>query len=1104
MAVGLGLLIASDMGGPAAPRLSLAPSAPPVTQVSHPVAPHEREQEQEDNDNAAGGDDFLFRIRAFPFRHIPRGARARAFEQANRLRAPREFISNQNASSSADSSQQWTLIGPRPTFNNSSGRVTAIAIDPNDNKTVYLGGAEGGVWKTTDGGTAWTPLTDSQPTLSIGSLAIDPANSNIIYAGTGEANLNGDSYGGMGILKSTDGGKTWSLLGANIFDGLHIGALAIEKDNPQVILAASEFGLYRSTDGGATWLASMFDSASAVLFDPSSPSVAYAALIGLADATGIYKSLDGGATWNISDGAGTTATAFPSDTIRISLAISASQPKTLLAGAANADGPLTGLYQTKDGGNTWTLLSGFAYCAKQCWYNNVVAISPTDPNLVLAGGVVLEVSNDGGKTWATAPGSQNIHVDQHAIAFTADGSSVYLGNDGGVWTSVTASGGFGWFNLNATLALTQFYGGVSTQPGNPAIAVGGTQDNSSLQFANSQWRTVSCGDGAATAIDPINPQNVYISCGGGVPPGEGLVQASTVGGAAGTYRNADSGISEVEGAPFVPYLTIDPTNPKNLYFTGNQHIYQTTNSAHSWASISPDVTADILAPCAIAVSPSDSNTVYSGSCDGVVMVTHNALSGTASTWQNISAGLPLAGVTHISADPGSRMKAYATLSGFGNGHVFVTSDGGQTWVDISANLPDISANDLVIDPDIAGTLYVATDAGVFWTNNYGGVWSAIGAGLPQAAVLSLGMEHTTRTLRAATHGRSVWDLIVPVKGLNLIPLISSASPKQIPLNTSIRTLTVTGSNFAASSEVLWNQARRPTTFVSASQITASLTSADVGTDSLATVSVFTPGPGGGTSAQSYVKVGTNPAIYPLGLVNGASFSAGAGVAPGSIVSVFGVDMAPQLATFDSVPLPKTLAGASLSLSDPASGFNGLAPLYFVSGGQMNIQVPWEANPGATDTFTPAVSGANGAGVNVNVQFFAPGIFTADQSGKGQGSILNASTGTLAAPVGKYNGSHPVKRGEYISIYCTGLGLVDNPPADGAPSPSSPPANTAVQPFAIVGGAFAPPSFSGLAPGFIGLNQVNVQIPADAPTGDAVTIFLTDGFTNSNTVTIAIQ
>ncbi len=1068
----------------------------------------ERNPEAGEADASPVAERWLYKIRAFPHLRIPRGARVRAFEQLRRMSAP-ESVRAGTAGNGQQASGGWTLIGPQPEYPGNSGRVTALAVDPRDNNTVFIGGAEGGVWKTMDAGTSWTPLTDTQPALAIGALAIDPSNSQIVYAGTGEGNFNGDAYGGAGVLKTVDGGRTWTLLASDMFDQMSFLALAVSPRDGRILLAAVPLaGVYRSADGGATWQNVLPGEGDNVFFDPSNSNVAYAAMGGIfGTGTGIFKSIDAGVTWKASNGTGTTVLP-PANAGRANLAIAPSSPKTLYASfenTSNGNSTLTALYTSANGGQTWTEIAGAAYCTKQCWYNDALAVSPSDAKTLVAGGVDLMISTNGGMTWSTVQSSASVHVDQHAVAFTGDGSKVYVGNDGGVWSATEASSAFTWTNLNETLALAQFYGGVSTHPTDPTVTFGGTQDNGTLQYAGTPvWAYAICGDGGATAIDPVNPKDVYAACGGVQPAVHySVVWKSNQGGV--DFQPAEMGISGTEGVPFIPYLTIDPTNPQNLYLTGTRHIYQTTDWAATWALISPDVTADVFAPCAIAVAPSDSNTVYTGSCDGVAQVTSNALSGKSSTWTNISPGLPGNAIAHITVDPSSAKIAYATLLGFQAGHVYSTSDGGQTWKNISANLPDIPANDLVVDPDLAGTLYVATDLGVFWTNTYGRTWSELGSGLPRAAVLSLNLQRSSRTLRAATHGRSVWDLPMPLDGLNRIPEIDGAAPAQIALGSGGASLTVSGRDFAPSSVVLWNGQPRAAAFVSASEVRASLTAADVASDGLAAVSVFTPAPGGGTSGQVYVKVGTNPAVYPTGILNAASYAAGSGVAPGSIVSVFGVDFATGLSLYNSATLPSSLGGASLEVMDAAAGVNLPAPMFYVSPGQMNVQIPWETAPGDATTLQPILSGAAGGASSVTIQFFAPGIFTVDQSGGGQGSVTNAATGRLAAETGKYPSAQPIRRGEYISIYCTGLGYVDNPPPDGAPAPAKPLANTYFSPIVTIGSAQANVTFSGLAPGFIGLNQVNAQVPTNAPTGSAVPLAISDGIgDNSNTVTIAIE
>ena len=385
-------------------------------------------READPPEQAADRENWLYKIRAFPHRHFPRGARIRAFEQVRRMRS----LIETSASSSSDSALHWTLVGPQPTFDGYAGRVTSIAIDPKDQNTIYIGGAEGGVWKSTDGGATWKPLTDFEPALAIGSLAIDPSDSSVVYAGTGEQNFNADAYAGAGILKTTDGGSTWTVLGSDVFDQLGIGSLAIEPGHPDVVLAASDGGVYRSADSGATWQNVLAGPATCVLFDPTNGD-SYAAVGGAfpTPSTGVYKSLDGGVTWKPSNGSASNALPPSSNSGRIALAISPLS-HYIYAGVADLSGVSSlSFYKSTDGASSWSRLGGTAYCPRQCWYNNALAVNPANSQMLVGGGVDLLYSADGGVTWYAGVHQQRVHVDQHVVAFTADGSRVLVGNDGG-------------------------------------------------------------------------------------------------------------------------------------------------------------------------------------------------------------------------------------------------------------------------------------------------------------------------------------------------------------------------------------------------------------------------------------------------------------------------------------------------------------------------------------------------------------------------------------------------------------------------------------------------------------------------------------------------
>jgi uncharacterized repeat protein (TIGR01451 family) len=527
---------------------------------------------------------------------------------------------------------------------------------------------------------------------------------------------------------------------------------------------------------------------------------------------------------------------------RIALAISPSVfSSTLYAGIQDARngtfGSLLGFFKSTDGGKNWFhQISTPNYCGNStggsCWYNNVVRVHPANPNIVFAGGdccTHLIVSFDGATTW-TKIGSE-LHPDTHTLAFSGDGAKLYVGNDGGAYsTSNTTSLPVSFVQLNNALATIQFYPGNSIDVNNVNNAFGGTQDNSTERYSGTlTWGGVTCGDGGFTAIDPVMPNNVYTTCAGMD------IEKSTSGGTAGTWSTVKTGIVSTDRSLFIPPLAIDMSSPLRLYF-GTFRIYQTMNGAGSWGPISPDLTSGgtISAISAIAVAPSDSNTVYAGSSDGRVQVTTNAGSGSGATWADRTPGLPLRYVTQIAVDPHVSTTVYATFSGFNAGHLFESVNGGVNWTNLSGNLPNIPVDDLVVDPLFQNSLYAATDIGVFqstdggatWTVQVGGPGPARPVGLPSTPVLGLKLHNATRTLRAATHGRSMWDTHLPTADLAL----TKQGPSLIRRGAKITyTMTVVNNGLdAATGVVLTDPLPLRTTFVAFTTSTGSCTAPPVG------------------------------------------------------------------------------------------------------------------------------------------------------------------------------------------------------------------------------------------------------------------------------------
>jgi photosystem II stability/assembly factor-like uncharacterized protein len=686
------------------------------------------------------------------------------------------------------------------------------------------------VWKTTDGGTSWTPLTDTQFSLALGSLAIDPNNHLNVYAGTGEENFAGDSYYGGGLLKSSDGGSTWASLGTAYFGGAFgkfspefggsfIGAIAIQPGagaSTPVLLVASQFGggtqhyyysgISRSADGGATWthvLPATFDSnAFGVSVFFVNNTTAYA-VIGNPNGdanNGIYISTDSGQTWAPANGSGATALISGTSAGRITLVAAPSNPSTLYASVQSpATYGLAGMFKSTDGGATWhpittPLGTGGAgstvdFCGAQCWYDMPLGVSPVNPNLVYAGGsdntIVpppggLYMSTDGGSSWTPVNPNRHVHSDVHAFSFNAGGSKLYVGTDGGMWstanvgvTSVT------WSDLNSTLALTQFYGSFALSGSTPNLALIGTQDNGTLLYSGGlTWNYANCGDGFSTALNPANNNIMWAVCSGHI------LTESVDGGA--TWSRADNGITY--NVPGPPALTMDYENPNTLY-AGTDRVWQTTNGAATpWTAISSGLTGGSSSGhiTTLAVSPVSSSTLFVGATDSAANSMVWFTTNTGGTWTQIPSGLPPRWVTMVQGDPQNSATFYVTFSGFSGfatgdtfGHVFSCSTASATCTDISSNLPNIPVNDIVIDPAGSNTLYLATDLGVFHSTNAGASWSTFSNGLPNVAVLGLRMHTASRTLLAATHGRSAWDIFVPLGGTTPTTTAITLAPQSV-------------------------------------------------------------------------------------------------------------------------------------------------------------------------------------------------------------------------------------------------------------------------------------------------------------------------------------
>ncbi len=717
-----------------------------------------------------------------------------------------------------------------------SGRVTAVAVDPSDSSgnTVYVGGAQGGVWKTTDGGSTWTPLLDNpiQPDgtsverydLAVGSMTIDP--SGIVYVGTGEGGNNcADCLYGQGILKSTDGGGHWTQLDPSTqscpqtsFGRSSFTKIAISPANPNMVLAATTLGVFVSTDAGQSWgsgsgcwLPTLRGVATDVVFSPIPNSTVFAAVDGQ-----VFSSNDG-LTWTRSTTPQSTSSSpggcFSAGVCgRINLAIAAYPPTTELI-AATQDGTV---WRTFDSGDTWALMTSPSsgapfgvtnFCTEavgsQCDYDIVVAIDPTDPSIIFLGGQDLWVTTDGGNSWGDIGGydgnsisTGNIHSDQHAFAFSpANSHTIYVGNDGGIWTTTFHSvsvcvgqcvGGyvFPWKDLNSGLSIAQFYS-VAANPQQLNNFFGGTQDLGILQHDCPDntceelsvtgpivWDDTNPGDAWWAAYDTADPTTTYAGFTGfsGGACGGGSCLLRTSASCILNFRGwcpITGGLtsSDLDTSFFPQTLAVDPTTPTTLYFGNSAKLFKTVDQGSSWTATSLDMATACGGPCggtlsSVSVAPPDGASVYVGTSNGKFFASSDG----ATTFVESHTGLPPgAGIARTAVDPIDPSVVHAGFGGFtgGGNHLFVSTNAGSTWTDISqtvSGLPDSPVDSIAVDSAGTGAIYVGNDVGVYVSLDKGTTWQVLGTGLPRVQVMDLVFSAGNVALLAATHGRGVWTL----------------------------------------------------------------------------------------------------------------------------------------------------------------------------------------------------------------------------------------------------------------------------------------------------------------------------------------------------------
>lgn len=719
--------------------------------------------------------------------------------------------------------QGWTSLGP----GNIGGRTRSIVIHPTTPSIIYTASATGGIWKTTDAGKTWSPLTDLLPVLNFTALAMDPVDSNMLYAGSGE--LYG-GFPGLGIFKTTDAGATWKQLSATS-GFIFVNKLVVSRVNPGRIYATTTTGIWTSPDAGTTWIPVLSGLVRGcddlVARTDTTTDYLFASCSGATQAAdfGIYRNTDaaGAGQW--------VRVHTAAHMIRTSLAIAPSQQSTIYAlaasqgGTAGYDDGLLAVFRSIANGDpgTWdarvtntdpspvntSLLSATSGLCEgkpvrnQGSYDNVLAVDPADPNRVWAGGVHLLRSDDGGANWGFVDFAQ-LHPDHHAIAFhpAYDGNAnqtLFEGNDGGVYridnarssvtncvvpvpTVLAAS-------LNTSYVATQFYHGVAYPGG--SLYLGGAQDNGISQGSDaagpSRWNFVSSGDGGSIAVDGADVNSIFWEI-----QGLSLVHSPNNGESSSPSTN---GITEV-GFPFIAALKMDPNDGRNLFLGGITTLWRTTDAGANWTGAAPVEVASSVS--AIAISPRDSNTVLFGTQTGMIYHSSGALTNNTSVPWN--AARPRTGyVAGIAFDWANSNIVYATYSSFKqvstDAHVYKSLDGGVTWTPSDGQgagaLPNIPAFAILVNPYDSNTLFLGTDLGVFVSTDGGASWAHDASPFSNVIVEDLVVDRGTRSnwLFAFTYGRGAYRAGLP--GAVLPDCRYSVSPTAIVAPASGGTFPVT-------------------------------------------------------------------------------------------------------------------------------------------------------------------------------------------------------------------------------------------------------------------------------------------------------------------------
>jgi photosystem II stability/assembly factor-like uncharacterized protein len=722
---------------------------------------------------------WMNQIRAYPDADIPQEKFYEAFEYSQK------YLTNE-----IDGATSWTSIGP----NNIGGRSLCLAIHPVDTATVYIGSSSGGMWKSTTGGlgaSAWTLVNTGYPSLAVSSIVIDSINPNVMYIGTGENygykySNNGQNIRvmrgmyGIGILKTTNGGTTWTKsLDWSYNNQRGVWVVTINPKNSNVLYAATSEGVYKSVNAGSTWNQMLnYQMVMDLKLNPVDTSVLYISVGNLTNNVpltnkGIFKSTNGGVSW------AKLAGGLPADwSGKATLELYRGNPDYVYANIANDITTYVGYYKSTNAGATWTLGSTSVPSGNQGWYNQGHIVKPNDPNAILVGTLNVEKSINGGtsfttkSSWsawnsgATPPGdpegpSNFVHADVHSFTINPkDFNKVYIIADGGLYR--TNDFGETFYSCNGGYVTSQFYASLGQSSTDSIFCIGGLQDNRTAFYQGTvAWYKTFGGDGFCSQVNSQNNNTCYTEY------TYGAISRSTNKGVSWSGLSVPNSGNSTYYCFCAPYICAQ-ANPNILYVGGNG-IYKSTNGGNAFTGPYGTFgsTEKVLS---LGMSFTGIDTLYCG--------TIPQTNGRTGIYRSFDAGLTWTSITDTNFVPNryptdihvnrnNPKELYVTFGGFGSQKVIKSTNSGTTWMNITGNLPDVPFQSVVNDPLYQQNVYVGCDLGVYATTNNGANWYEFRTGMPYCLVFDLTIVNTGRKLRATTHGNGIWDRNLPLNPVGI-------------------------------------------------------------------------------------------------------------------------------------------------------------------------------------------------------------------------------------------------------------------------------------------------------------------------------------------------